>query len=528
MNKSKLKFSTIGLIMLLCSTTFSQPGILDPSFSGDGKLLLDFGSTGNVGYAVAIQGDGKIVVAGHTVSGTGSIDFAVARLNPDGTLDNSFNFDGKVTTDFNNSTDVPKAITIQSDGKILVAGFTYSGTTSFALARYNTDGSLDNSFGAGGLIFTSITGDDEARAVAVQEDGRIILAGMAHATGSYSDFVIVRYMPDGSFDNSFGTGGKILTDFLGYHDEAYGVAVQSDGKITVVGASSDGNPTGADFALVRYNSNGSFDSSFGVDGKVRTDFDGGIDVANSVVIQPDGKIILGGYANTLSYGYDFALARYDSNGTLDNSFNLNGKVTSSFLNDYSDIGNAIVLQEDGKIILVGSAHSGSSVIDFGMVRYNADGSHDYTFGFLGWVLAAFGDSSDECFSVALQADNKIVLAGFSEDAGDSNFALARFLSGLETGVLNFTETPNQLLIYPNPISKSSTLKFSLIKDEVVSIELFDIKGILVQTFRTDKHFSEGINKEELHFNATIIEGYYNLVLRNDEGYQQSIRILKQK
>jgi uncharacterized delta-60 repeat protein len=527
MTKSKLKFSILGFIMLLCSIAISQPGILDPSFSGDGKLLLDFGSTGNVGYAVAIQSDGKIVVAGHTLSGTGSIDFAVARLNPDGTLDNSFDFDGKVTTDFNNSTDVPNAIAIQPDGKILVAGFTYFNSYSFALVRYNTDGSLDNSFGIGGLIITSITDDDQARAVAVQEDGRIILAGIAHASGSYSDFVIVRYMPDGSFDNSFGTGGKILTDFLGYHDEAYGVAVQSGGKITVVGTSNDENPASADFAIVRYNSNGSFDSSFGMGGKVRTDFDGGIDVANSVAIQPDGKIVLGGYAHTSSYGYDFALARYNNDGILDNSFNLNGKVTSSFLNDYSDLGYAVVLQEDGKIILAGTAHSGSSVIDFGMVRYNVDGSHDYSFGFLGWVLAAFGESSDECFSVALQPDKKIVLAGFSEDAGDSNFALARFLSGLETGVLNFAETQNQLLVYPNPISESSTLNFSLLKDEVISIELYDLKGVLVQTFYAYKNFPEGINEIELVFNSTMTEGYYNLVLRNDDGCPQSIRILKQ-
>lgn len=527
MKKSLLILLSVAFILFNFSISLAQPGSLDDTFDGDGKLTLNFGVTGDIGYAVAIQEDGKIVVAGYSADASSNIDFALARFNSDGTLDNSFDMDGKVTTDFsNNSMDVAVALKIQPDGKILAAG--YSLTTNspiFAMARYNTNGSLDDSFGTGGLVTTSFTDYDELFAMALQDDGKILLAGMTHEDGNYEDFAIARYNADGSLDNSFGTGGKILTDFIGFHDAAKGITVQADGKIIAVGYSSNGNTNGADFGLVRYNTDGSFDASFGVGGKIRTDYYGNSDRAQTIVIQPDGKIVVGGTATT-AYGYDFALARYNSDGVLDTSFDDDGKVTSSFLNQYSDQGHSVVLQEDGKIILGGSFGSTGFVDKFGMVRYNTDGSHDFEFGFLGFAGADFGGPYDICHSIAIQPDNKIVLAGYSGDGSESTFAIARFLSGLETGILNFSENQSQLLVYPNPIYSSTTLKYSLQKEEIISIDLYDMKGSIVQSFISNQLKPEGNFEEVLNFSNSIPSGYYNLVISNETG-KQSIQIVKQ-
>jgi len=528
MKKSVLILFSVTFTLINFSITIAQPGSLDEIFGGDGKITTSIGNYHDIARAIAIQEDGKLVVGGY-MSNSPGFDFALVRYNPDGTLDNSFDMDGKVTIDFNNSSDNAEAIVIQPDGKILIAGSSSISAFSFALARCNTDGSLDNSFGTGGLVTTifSIEDDDNVHGITLQDDGKILVAGEANFNGPNhtGDFAIARYNQDGSLDNSFGTGGKIITDFFGYSDRADGIAVEADGKIIVAGTSGDGNSNGFDFAMVRYNSDGSFDNSFGNGGKVITDYYGNYEGARSIVIQPDGKIILGGSAYT-AYGMDFALARYTSDGNLDTSFDDDGKVTSSFLNQYPDWGHSVVLQEDGKIILTGSFGSTGDVDKFGMVRYNTDGSHDIEFGFLGFTVADFGGSDEMAYSAAIQSDKKIVLAGHS-DVGTSNFvfAVARFLSGLETGIINFSETGNQMLVYPNPIYESTTLKYSLQKEEIISIDLYDMKGSIVQSFISNQHKPEGNNKEILNFSNSIPAGYYNLVISNGKG-RQSIRIIK--
>jgi uncharacterized delta-60 repeat protein len=252
--------------------------------------------------------------------------FAVARYNPDGSLDTTFGTNGKVTTDFNNRPDNLNALALQPDGKIVAAGISlnFANFYNFGLARYNPDGSLDASFGSGGKVTTDFFGfdgeDDEAFAVAVQTDGKIIAAGTANLRG---DFGLARYNADGSLDASFGTGGKVTTDFNGKADVGSSMTLQPDGKIIVAGIANVTAPppnaqnTSGDFALARYNTNGTLDSSFGNGGKVTTDFSGSLDAANAVALQPDGKIVAAGAAdNSISkgIGFDFALARYAGAG----------------------------------------------------------------------------------------------------------------------------------------------------------------------------------------------------------------------
>jgi uncharacterized delta-60 repeat protein len=332
---------------------YNTDGSLDSSFGG---VITDFGGGSDYGYSVTLQKDGKILVAG-----TGNGNFALARYNTDGSLDSSFDGDGKVTTDFSGN---GQSVTVQIDGKILVAGTSGS---NFAVARYNTNGSLDTSFDGDGKVTTDFGGSDYGYSITMQTNGKILVAG----TNGY-DSAVARYNTDGNLDTSFDGDGKVTTDFSGGYwdggDYGYSVTIQTDGKILVAGVSRHdfGNNY---FAVVRYNADGSLDTSFGGDGEV-TDFDSYDDYGYSVTVQTDGKILVAG-----GNGSDFILARYNTNGSLDASFDGDGKITTDFGNYSSDSGYSVTVQTDGKILVAGNSNS-----DFALARYNANGSLDTSFG----------------------------------------------------------------------------------------------------------------------------------------------------
>ncbi len=412
-------FTTVAILCLglLASpdTVSANAADLDNDFDFDGRVTTDIAGVDDEGYGLAIQSDGKIVVAGDTFS-----DFCLTRYNPDGSLDSNFGSGGIVTTDFAGNVDGAYDVAIQFGGKIVAVGFS---NTDFAIVRYNPDGSLDTGFGSGGKVSTDFAGGiDTASGVVVQPDGKIVVAGFS-SNGAY-DFAVARYNPDGSLDSNFGSGGIVTTDFAGDDDLAVDVAIQPDGQIVVVGY-TDNPTTDEDFALVRYNPDGSLDSSFSLDGKVQTDF-GWLrdDYAYGVVLQPDGKIVVAGGSRDAVYNEDFAVARYNPDGSLDSSFSLNGKVTTDFAGD-RDEAFAVALQPDGKIVAAGTAYVGGTF--FGLARYNSDGSLDLTFGHDGLVVTDFGGAySDVAFDMALQQDGKIVAAGYS-DFPNSDFAVARYI-----------------------------------------------------------------------------------------------------
>ena len=309
---------------------YTTDGRLDAAFGRGGKVLTAFGIQAS---SVAIQTDGKIVAAGDS-NAAGGRDFAVVRYTRGGNLDASFGRGGKVLTDLGLVNDSASALAIQKDGKIIAAG--RSGQ-DFAVVRYTTGGKLDTSFGAGGMVLASLDADSfgEAEAVAIQEDGKIVAAGRsATLDGKYNDnynFALVRYTTSGRLDVGFGRGGKVVTDLGTNDDQAPAVAVQADGKIVVAGVSGD--HVAADFALVRYTPGGRLDPTFGAGGKVRTDFGThDWDFLDAVVAQPDGKVVAVG-SSAVGYSHDFALARYTPDGKLDASFGCGGKVLTAFASD---------------------------------------------------------------------------------------------------------------------------------------------------------------------------------------------------
>jgi uncharacterized delta-60 repeat protein len=356
----------------------AKAGDLDPSFGTGGKVTTDIGGSAgpDQANALAVQADGKLVAAGSAFTGTTfDYNFALVRYNPDGSLDTSFGAGGKVTTDFVgqffSGNDRANALAVQADGKLVAAGVAEipGEATYFALARYNSDGTLDTTFGTGGKVTTRIADVAMAFALAVQADGKLVAAGWAAGTGTGSrDFALARYTPDGSLDTTFGTGGKVTTDFGGGQpDEAHALVVQADGKLVAAGSGQRSLETSFDFALARYNSDGTLDPGFGTGGTVTTNMGVGfnLDEIRGLVVQ-GSKLVAAGYTyRGPATAWDFGLVRYRANGTLDSGFGTRGKVTTDFAGQ-TDQANALVGQADGKLVAAGLAGA-----DFALARYRA-------------------------------------------------------------------------------------------------------------------------------------------------------------
>jgi uncharacterized delta-60 repeat protein len=417
---------TIVVSMLAPQLAQAAAGDLDSRFGNGGVVLTDFSQTDDYAYGIAVQPDGKIVVSGQ--SGIyPDLHSALVRYNRNGRLDSTFGTGGKVVVTFDSSSDYLYAPVIQSDGKIVAAGSTRG--TAFLLARFNADGSLDQTFGNNGSVGTTF-GDltAAAKAVVLQADGKIIVVGVSGA-GSYSelnDFALVRYNSNGSVDQTFGTGGKVITHFPGVFNTgstATSAVLQPDGKL-IVGGTYKNERTPHEFALARYNTNGSLDSTFGQSGKVTTRIGAGDAFSFAIVLQSSGRIVLAGYSYTL--GHDFSLAGYNPNGTLDSTFGNGGFVATDFSASSDDIAYAMTMQSDGKLIVAGRTGDYPE-FDFGLVRYSSDGQPDQTFGVGGKVTTNI-DSIDEAFAVALQPNGKIVLAGIALGSTNTlDFAAARYL-----------------------------------------------------------------------------------------------------
>ena len=393
-----------------------ENGMPDISFSSDGEVIDDFGAIESSISAMVVQNDGKLLVAGFAGQ-PGNRDFIVVRYNVDGTRDNSFSDDGFLLPGVNAGEAYPfaeaKSMALLPDGKIMVAGSCAS-PQQYAAVRINPNGSMDNSFDGDGILKDHKAGGQSVyNASAVQPDGRLVTAGQASVSNQGQMTVIVaRYNTDGSFDRNFSGDGKVLIDFPYSSANAHALAIQQDGKIVVAGTAYNGSTT--DFMVLRLTRDGSLDKTFGSNGVQMTDF-GGYEEAYSLAIQPDGKILLAGEAND-SRESVFALARYNTDGTLDNGFSGDGKQTTSFSLGSGGV-NALLLQPDGKIIAVGSSR-----YLFALARYNSDGSPDLSFDGDGVVTTDLNGLHAQASAAVLSPDGAIIAAGVSEEG----FTLARY------------------------------------------------------------------------------------------------------
>jgi uncharacterized delta-60 repeat protein len=449
---ASLTLAVLSVLNLHLSIVCAAPGDLDTAFAGTGKVRFDsFGSDtpGAQATGLAIQQDGKIVVAGDSppppeIFGTSSqTRFALVRFNPDGSLDAAFGTNGITTTVVGTNLVSAGPVAIQSDGKIVLAGMANG---AIAAVRYNADGSLDTSFGDSGETTTTFPGTAGAAAMAIQSDGKIVLV----SSSGGSAFTAIRYTTNGVLDTSFGTGG-IASITVGTGEvQAYGIGVQSDGKIVVSGEIVIA-PGTIDYALARFNSDGSPDNSFGTSGWAVASFGNHVyGYGQPTAIQPDGRILVAGEVLTpglIGFIHKFGVVRFATNGVFDASFGSGGEVVT-LVGEASDGAVALAIQPNGKIIAVGDALVGSNY-QYATVRYNPDGSLDNSFGSNGEVLFGFGDGGDDTPSaLALDSIGRVVIAGSANGA----FGVARLLGDAVPVSLriSLTATNTAVISWPYP------------------------------------------------------------------------------
>lgn len=457
--------------------TLAAEGSLDATFGNGGKVTTAIGTDGNA-YArdVLIQADGKIVVVASART-NGDNDFALVRYNPNGSLDANFGTDGKVITNFG-ARDEGYQVVQQADGKLVVGGWAaVSSHEEFALVRYNTDGSLDTSFGTAGKLTTDMGGLSDAFSLALQADGKIVLGG---STSTGNNFAVARYDTNGNLDTSFEYDGKVITA-VDVTDAVAKVLIQADGKIVAVG-SAHNNSTISDVALIRYNANGSLDSTFDGDGIVKTDF-GGWDSINDGVLQADGKIVAVG-ATLVGGNWDMALARYNSDGSLDTNFGSGGKVITA-MGSGNDEAESVAIQADGKIVVSGYVTGSGNNMDSFVARYNANGTLDTSFDGDGKMILSLNAGLDLMYGVAIQADGQIVTAGMSAGGvGPQDFAVLR---------INGTPT----ITPPPPSGSGKTINGTAGDDNLVGTVGDDAINGLVG----DDTIEGGLGKDTLYGNA---------------------------
>jgi uncharacterized delta-60 repeat protein len=459
----------------------AQDGELDPTFNGTGKVVTNFNDATFGGiYGIAIQRDNKLVAAG-TVGNAlfGTLKTVVVRYNSNGSLDRSFGTNGIVLLDFGLPRLITYGVYIQSDDKILIAaGFIF---------RLNVDGSLDRSFGINGTIASG-------------GFSIILLVGdkfIANGSG------LIRYHSNGSIDSTFGKKG--VANSLGGK-----IVFQPDGKIIQIFAYGGVEGMG----VGRFNGNGSIDSTFGINGIVTTAF-GTYAVPTSVDLTPSGKILVGGYYYLDRPGAsetNFCMARYDGRGNLDNSFGNRGKITTDLrMNDY-DFMRAIAILPNGSIVTAGYCISNST--DFVVTRYNFNGSLDSAFSGDGKQFTSFGNSESEAYTIAIQNDGKIVVAG---SLGIS-LALARYTSGISTPTNDLVNL--SISINPNPVTDQVKVQFETPSVSTAHLTICDITGRILQS----KHL-ETASTEAVFDVHDLPNGLYLLSISTTAG-QQTAKFVK--
>ena len=409
-------------------------GDLDTTFGQGGKVTTDLGSPNDVIFHLTIDDAGRILAIGSSGDVSNS-DFILARYLPDGSLDATFGTGGVVRTDLGGS-EVPVSGVIDSAHRIVLAGHRFAANQNdIALVRYLPDGSLDSTFGNAGVVLTNFTSDDSAQTVAIDAENRIVIAGHVIGDRTWYDFVVARYLPNGELDSSFGSGGKVFLNFqqldgspsAGAQDGPSDIDIDDAGRILVAGYSNRGFDF--DVAMVRYLPDGSLDPSFGTNGKVLTDYVGGRILVQAMTRDTANNILLAGLIDN-GQNTDFVLARYLANGTPDASFGTAGFVVTSYgagADEFYDV----IIDSAERIVAVGTATTAGDR-DFAIARYTSQGILDQSFGNGGLVLTPFTGDYDLASAVAMDGADRIVIGGASGDTSTlsspnaHDFGLARY------------------------------------------------------------------------------------------------------
>lgn len=480
----KTPFLAIPIVVALfsASVVFSQAGSLDPTFATAGQYVQDFGAQDNL-TKVRVQDDGKIVAVGTALSPGFAGQLLVIRLNPDGTLDNTFNGSGTlVITAYNES--YAYDLFFQPDDKMVVVGTRADVNFQFSMLamRLNADGTMDNTFGTGGFSEHEIsTGDDFAYAVAPLDNGQMLLAGTALDGSFNSEPVIVRLNADGSIDNTFGTNGVAALPVTHQDNKFWSVGLQSDGSIVASGHIDQGLTGGGQFnfdvLVARFTSSGVLDATFGNAGTVEKPISVELnESAQSMVIDQDDAVLLGGYTTLPDFSFDAFVMKLEADGADATTFGTNGLTT--FNNAVQDVFYGIALQPDGKILTCGT--SGGFFFDPRdqlVARFTSAGTLDNTFSGDGFALDNVAGNFDEANAITLQADGKIVTAGKANTATLNDASVFRYLNDINT-MIDESTLNDQLRVFPNPAAAGSQIALALdrMMPGTPTVRLFDARG----------------------------------------------------
>ncbi len=513
MKKLSLLLLSMMSIFFLAAQT---PGTLDLSFGDNGISLVDFGGSSNHCLSSAIQPDQKIVMAGYTFNSTKDISFA--RLNTDGTLDPGFGINGIITPVFGATEEQISEVIVQPNGFILGTGYTYNGDESEMIAiRLTPIGLFDPTFSNDGMVTIDFgfIEDSWGEAIALQDDGKIIVAGYLYDLVFDLQCGIARLNPDGSIDNSFGTNGVLIKDFQSMDNYINNVSMQGD-KIVVGGMSYDGD----DFfvTIARFTTEGISDPSFGVNGYISTPLNidpWAFSAMGDMCVDAENRILFGIYSEDADEG-DFAIYRYLPDGERDMSFGIDGELIIELPGSNSI--KAITTQYDNKIIATGWSDDGGTPI----VRLMENGDFDPSFGTAGTGIV-YNGTFTYIHSLNIQDDGLIIAAGEGYNGSDLDFAAARFYSGLNVGISSFDQPETKLIIFPNPVNDQATINFNLQHPARVKTEILNASGITIASI-SDEHFAEG--EHQLRWNADGMAAGIYLIKMTVDDMIYSLRLVK--
>ena len=526
-------------MFLFFQCALAQNYILDNTFGTNGRVI---NPSIRIGSSIQLQSDGKIVScyrSSYSISG----NVHLVRFKIDGSIDTTFGTNGFVNTIVVNQIGGVNMMKLQSDGKILITGFSSSnGTTdasyfNFCTARYNTDGTIDTTFGTNGYAITDLQflSTDQADAIEIQNDGKILVGGQTSNSSAVNhsiDFALVRYSSNGTIDTSFGTNGKFIYNFgtdtvpnsSGYSEEHIGtIKINTLGEILVGGYTTVNESISNyyEFAFIKLNPNGTLNTNFGTNGQKVVDF-GNLDFFYDMQLTSDDKIIAVGTKSYTTASVDYSnivMVKLLVDGSYDTSFGSNGKViTNKDSSTIDDSAWGLVIQSDGKIICVGATQSITSSIDsiFLMIRFNADGSIDTTFNGNGYLTDDFNNQNDLGVAILIQSDGKILCSGSS----NSNIGcFSRYIIA-PLSTTNF-DSNNNITISPNPFTDSLTINTKDINLSMATIELYDISGRKISNFSTDNttNFTFSIN-------SNLSKGNYFLKI-TDQQTTKTFKLLKE-
>jgi uncharacterized delta-60 repeat protein len=477
------KIAFLILYLFLLELHAQQSGTLDTTFAVKGLSITDR-NTFESNIAFTLQPDNKVVAVGFTEE-MGASKLTVLRYLPDGSLDPTFATNGVYAGTYLVHTNIAQAVTLQPDGKILVAGYATNASSGVTfnedmfVLRFKANGIPDSSFGSNGQRRLNLGYNERPVSIRLLSDGKILVAGSVFHN-LVSSFLVYRLNNDGSVDNSFGSSGRkeaFITN--GLWNYCYAMELQPDGKILLAGEAE--TTAGLDFALIRLNSDGSYDTTFSEDGKTTQEISAADDGAQSMFLSSDGKILLGGFAVNADDKTEIALMRFSADGNLDGTFGNAGKVLAQMGADYSAVAD-LCLTSTGNILVAGTAKRYPSYFDFFLAKYKPDGSLDDSFGAQGITYTDYDGHYDGISDAQILPDGKILVAGTGVNTANSisEYLLARYWFGEYSGNEDVAQILVSTWAYPNPThERKVTLNYHLLEAAEVSFELFSMQGKLL-------------------------------------------------